>query len=856
MERSVPEMYIDVVAEQREALRRLVEKARDAAKADALVALRDVADEIRLRIEKADDRVIGNFEPHIGDIVAEIDELYDARHPVERPDDITDLLTTPWPSAHRKALLAAHLKVDVWNRLQLDEVAERAIDAGDTHLLRLLVFTPLGVMRRETAARILDALHRADSLDAAVVERAFADDLYLGREILPLACADAVRDHVDELTWRLVTASPPAGWDDLPKAQVPRGLRFVQTALTWQGDHQVADLLGVAELTEAERAALLDLLRDRPAEEQRRAFEWRLRAGDAAALLPLFGLEDAARLLRLIRAMPADEAVRQDRATLVAAIGEAGEDAARRLLKMAPNELASAVMGWNRAQVQKRVKHNALRGIAAFGMLPLAPDETVLDRYLALREIAKKGPKLGPNRRHSHAAAVSIALDHLAQATGFPDASRLEWDCEARIATETPTEAQVGDYRITLRFEGADPRLTVSRAGKTLKSVPSAVRSDPAYQELREHQELLRDQARRMRTGLVERLVSTSGTLAPDELDRLLTLPAGAAMLPALLWRDGAGVIDLLDRVDTTGPVTAVHPVHLHERQVLGEWQAEIVRRRLTQPVKQAFRELYVLTPAEREAGEVSRRFAGQTVNGQVAGQLLSGRGWFTHGEYDDHQATRVVGDGLIAALRCDFRGYFGMGDVHVGEIRFLTGGRREPGRYGDPTGSGSVGGTSVPLAEVPPVVFSEVMRDLDLVVSVAGTEPETYLSPAQAASRAQVLGALITDLDLAGVTVDGHSAVVNGTRATYRVHLTSGSVHVEPGGHLCVMPASFGGTAHRDLFLPFADEDRMTSVILSRVLLLAEDGEITDASFLDQLGSLTEPTVRSAREEDRNRES
>jgi hypothetical protein len=338
----------------------------------------------------------------------------------------------------------------------------------------------------------------------------------------------------------------------------------------------------------------------------------------------------------------------------------------------------------------------------------------------------------------------------------------------------------------------------------------------------------------------VERLVATAGTLAPDELGRLLSLPAGAAMLPALLWRDQAGVIDLLDKVDTAAPVSAVHPVELYERRVLADWQAEIVRRRLRQPVKQAFRELYVLTPAEREAGDVSRRFAGQTVDGRVAGQLLSVRGWFTHGEYDDHQATRAVGDGLIAALSCDFHGYFGMGDVQVGEVRFLTDGRRDAGRYGAPTGSGTIGGTPVPLVDIPPVVFSEVMRDLDLVVSVAGTDPQAYGSPAQAASRAQVLAALIAELGLAGVTVEGHSAVVRGTRATYRVHLTSGSIHVEPGGYLCVVPASFGATAHRRLFLPFADEDRMTSVILSKVLLLAEDEKVTDRSILAQLDSLT----------------
>jgi hypothetical protein len=66
-----------------------------------------------------------------------------------------------------------------------------------------------------------------------------------------------------------------------------------------------------------------------------------------------------------------------------------------------------------------------------------------------------------------------------------------------------------------------------------------------------------------MRTGLVELLVATAATLTPDELARLRSLPVGAAMLPGPIWRDHADAVVLLDDVDTTGPVTAVHPVDL-----------------------------------------------------------------------------------------------------------------------------------------------------------------------------------------------------------------------------------------------------------------------------------------------------
>ena len=147
--------------------------------------------------------------------------------------------------------------------------------------------------------------------------------------------------------------------------------------------------------------------------------------------------------------------------------------------------------------------------------MPLDGGETVLDRYLALREVAKRGARFGPERRRSHAAAAEVALDHLAQVAGYPDASRLEWECEARIAAGSPAGARVGDYAVALEMAGAEPVIVVSRGGKPLKSVPAAVRSHPSYAGLREHQERLRDQARRLRAGLIERLVAAGGELRP-----------------------------------------------------------------------------------------------------------------------------------------------------------------------------------------------------------------------------------------------------------------------------------------------------------------------------------------------------
>jgi hypothetical protein len=141
-----------------------------------------------------------------------------------------------------------------------------------------------------------------------------------------------------------------------------------------------------------------------------------------------------------------------------------------------------------------------------------------------------------------------------------------------------------------------------------------------------------------------------------------------------------------------------------------------------------------------------------------------------------------------------------------------------------------------LPLAEVPPLVFSEVMRDADLLVSVAQREGEAALSEEAYQRRGELVTALLDELALPGVTIEGHFARVQGKLARYRVHLGSAAIHIEPGNYLCVVPASWG-RRHERLFLPFADEgDAKVSEVISKVLLLAADDTITDQSILQQI--------------------
>jgi hypothetical protein len=140
-----------------------------------------------------------------------------------------------------------------------------------------------------------------------------------------------------------------------------------------------------------------------------------------------------------------------------------------------------------------------------------------------------------------------------------------------------------------------------------------------------------------------------------------------------------------------------------------------------------------------------------------------------------------------------------------------------------------------LPLADVPSRVFSEVMRDLDLVVSVAhrgGVDPEASASTVE--MRASLLRETCALLKLDNVRFQSAHALIDGALASYSLHLGSGIVHKLPGGSLCIVPVH---AQHRGrLFLPFADDDPRTAEVISKTLLLARDREIQDPTILEQL--------------------
>jgi hypothetical protein len=163
-----------------------------------------------------------------------------------------------------------------------------------------------------------------------------------------------------------------------------------------------------------------------------------------------------------------------------------------------------------------------------------------------------------------------------------------------------------------------------------------------------------------------------------------------------------------------------------------------------------------------------------------------------------------------------------------------------------------------LPLADVPPLVLSEILRDVDLFVGVAsvGNDPtwqdggpdgrfrEYWASysfgelSGTAQTRRELLERLVPRLAIADrATVDGRFLKVRGDLRTYKIHLGSGNILMEPNDqYLCIVPKQTVEIRDGQLFLPF-EGDRTLAVILSKAVMLAADTAITDTTITRQLG-------------------
>ncbi len=475
--------------------------------------------------------------------------------------------------------------------------------------------------------------------------------------------------------------------------------------------------------------------------------------------------------------------------------------------------------------------------LRCYPLIPFAEGDgrEALRRYEFIQKFAKESKQFGAQRRESEKKAVAIALENLAVATGLMDVNRLTWQMETRKTEELKplmVPRAVGDVSVRLGIdEEGNASVICEKNGKILKTVPKQLAEDEGFLELKQSAKDLKEQKRRSRESL-ERAMTERAEFGREELRALLSNPVLSPMIRRLVWlSDGElGFLGLSGEdpvlIDHNGEVRPCGEklliAHPHDMITSGVWHdfmRMLYDRSMVQPFKQVFREYYPVTADEKAEKTVSRRYAGYQVNPKRALALLKGRGWTVN--YEEGLQRVFYGQDLVAHLSA-LADWFSPADVEAPTLETVEFSTR---RTGEP----------VALEDIPPILFSEVMRDIDLVVSVAyagGVDPETSMSTIEI--RRALAEELTRLLKLGNVRFLRSHAKIDGKLAGWSVHLGSGIVHADGKGMIPILPVH--SQARGRVFLPFADDDPRTAEILSKIILLSEDTKIRDPSILDRL--------------------
>ena len=106
------------------------------------------------------------------------------------------------------------------------------------------------------------------------------------------------------------------------------------------------------------------------------------------------------------------------------------------------------------------------------------------------------------------------------------------------------------------------------------------------------------------------------------------------------------------------------------------------------------------------------------------------------------------------------------------------------------------------------------------------------------ARTRRAILERLVPRLKIASqCTLTERFLVVRGKLRTYKIHLGSGNILMEPNDqYLCIVPSRDSAAVGGDrVFLPF-EGDNTLSIVLSKAFLLAADESIKDATIVRQI--------------------
>ncbi len=289
----------------------------------------------------------------------------------------------------------------------------------------------------------------------------------------------------------------------------------------------------------------------------------------------------------------------------------------------------------------------------------------------------------------------------------------------------------------------------------------------------------------------------------------------------------------IISNIENTN-VSLWHP-SLSSTEEVEAWRNFMLSNEIKQPIKQAFREVYLVTGAEINTSTFSNRFLGHVLRHLKFIALAQQRLWeYSHSNIYSTRVNPWI-DYPDFNIKCTF-------DVDA-DSDFVTTG---PIHFRDTKHN-----VALRMEAIPTLLFSESMRDVDLFVGVCSIGAEEQWENQRfreywigystsdlsetAQTRRSVIESLVSKLKIKDrCEVTNRYLKVTGKKRIYKIHFGSGNIMMEPNDqYLCIIPDP--RPIKDRLFLPF-DGDNMLSIIISKALLLADDDKIKDPIILNQI--------------------
>ena len=478
--------------------------------------------------------------------------------------------------------------------------------------------------------------------------------------------------------------------------------------------------------------------------------------------------------------------------------------------------------------------------VASYSLIPLAKNKIkdAVNRYKFLQNFLKESKQFGAQRRASEAKAFEVSLENLSRNMGYSDVTRLTWAMESEMMAEMKKyfePKKIQDYSVYIEIDDlGQSSIKYEKDGKALKSLPTKIKNEKYIEEIKEVHKSLKEQYSRSRK-MLEQSMEDGIKFYAYEIKTLSTNPVVAPLIKDLVFKvddilgyyvdnqligfdKKAKKVTLIEDIDKDTLLTIAHPFDLFNSKQWPLYQQDILEREVKQVFKQVFRELYIKTKDELKM-EKSRRYAGHQIQPTKSIALLKTRRWVV----DDYEGLQKVyyKENIIAKMYA-MADWYSPAEVEAPTIEDIVFYDRKTFEL-------------MTIEDVPDLIFSEVMRDIDLVVSVAhvgDVDPEASQSTIEMRRAIVEFNAKL--FKLKNVTFTESHTLIKGTRAEYSIHLGSGVIHQKAGATIEVLPIH---SQHRGrIFLPFIDEDPKTAEIMSKVLLFAQDEKIKDIFILDQI--------------------